>query len=286
MKTLGLNLRQLQVFLRVAELGSISRAAEVLGTSQPQVSRTIADVERRLEAKVFFRTPEGLELTPTGRVLHRFAQQTLSLLYEAEATLGEQSDVPACPLHVGVHPALLEYAMTGVRAFNEEYPDLPIHVEVAGGHTLFEMVHRQQVALGLVVGTSTLFPRDVQNRYLGEQRWALLVPPGDTERPLEELDLVLPPEESWERLVLEDRVTLPHPRVEAATRDVRAACAMARQGFAAFLPLHCTRTGLEPHPATPPFELEVSAVRPPGGRYPVSVRAYLRLLGSLNLADY
>ncbi|WP_456411188.1 LysR family transcriptional regulator [Oceanithermus sp.] len=286
MKTLGLNLRQLQVFVKVVELGSVSRAAEALGSSQPQVSRTVADIERKLDTKVFFRTPEGLELTPTGRVLYRFAQQTLSLLYETEVSLDEQVDVPACPLFVGVNAAVMSYAMAGARAFHEEYPTLPIHVEVASGHALFEMVQRQQVALGLVVGSSLLFPRDVQNFFLGEQEWALLVPEGQQERPLEELDLILPPEESWEWLVLEERIPLPQPRIQVSARDVRAACALAQEGFAAYLPLHCSRVGLVPHAQQPRFSLEVHAVRPPGGRYPVSARAYMRLLSGLDLSRY
>ncbi len=286
MKTLGLNLRQLQVFLQVVELGSFSRAAEVLNVSQPQVSRTVADIERKLQTKVFFRSPEGLELTPTGRVLHRFAQQTLRLLYETEVSLGEQVDVPACPLHLGSNAALLNYAVAGVRAFHEEYPELSIYIEVAGGYALFEMVLKQQVALGLVVGAGSLMPREVQNTYLGEQEWGLLVSAPHLQVEPGELPLVLPPEESWERQVLEYRTTPPEPRIQAAARDVRAACAMAQQGFAAFLPLHCERVGLRRHPAVETFGLEVHAVRPPGGRYPVSARAYLRLLGGLDLSEY
>ncbi|WP_457630003.1 LysR family transcriptional regulator [Oceanithermus sp.] len=286
MKTLGLNLRQLQVFVRVVETRSFSRAAEELGVSQPQVSRTIADIERKLRTRLFFRTPAGLELTPTGVVLHRFARQTLDLLYETEVNLDEQAGVPACPLHVGSDAALLNYAVAGVKAFREEYPELPVYLEVAGGYELLELVSRQQVSLGLLVGPGEMLPRNVTGAYLGRQEWGLLVGPDGLETDPAELPLLLPPEGSWERQTLERQVELPQPRVPALARDVRAACALAAEGFAAFLPLRCRETGLVLHAALPPFELEVYAVSPPSGRYPVSARAYLRLLGGLDLGDF
>ncbi|HGY09537.1 MAG TPA: LysR family transcriptional regulator [Oceanithermus profundus] len=284
MKTLGLNMRQLHVFVRVVEAGSVSRAAEVLGTSQPQVSRTIADIERKLGSQLFFRTPEGLELSPTGRVLHRFAQQTLSLLYETEASLGDQEGVPSCPLVAGVHPAVLPYAATGIRAFREEYPDLLTRVEVADGYAILDLVRRQRVALGVTVGSAAALSGNLRSYFLGEQPWALLTTEAVSEHDLDEIDLLLPPEESWERMVLEDRIELPSARSLIEARNVYAACALAHEGFAAFLPLHCARVGLVPHPAVAEFTLEVHAVRLTTGRYPVSSQAFVRLLSAMDMA--
>jgi len=283
---LQLNFRQLQVFLHVAELGSVSRAAEKLGTSQPQVSRTIGDIERRLGETLFFRTAEGLELTPSGSLLKRFASQMIQLLHEAESELHDNIGLPACPLLLGVMPSLASYAAVGARAFSEEYPDLPIQLRQETGHSLLELVQRQRVALGLVVGFSDFIPHSMELHLLGKQRWGLFTRPEDRKRPLEDLNLVLPLEESWERLVLESRVELPQLQIEAVATGGKIICELARQGFAAFLPFHCAATGLELHPAVEPIDFEVMAVRLENSRYPLSSRAFLRLLSSFDPAEF
>jgi len=276
----------LRVFLHVAELGSVSRAAEVLGTSQPQVSRTIRDIERRLGETLFFRSAEGLELTPSGNLLKRFASQIINLLHKAESELDDSTGLPACPLLLGVVPSLVRYAAAGVRAFSEEYPDLSIQLRQETGHSLLEMVQRQRVALGLAVGFSDFIPHGMELYLLGKQRWGLFARPEDKKRPLEDLNLVLPPEESWERLVLESRVGLPQLQIEAVATGDKIICELARQGFAAFLPFNCAATGLELHPAVEPIDFEVMAVRLENSRYPLSSRAFLRLLSGFDPAEF
>jgi len=63
--------RLIEYFLRVAELGSINRAATDLRLSQPALSRHIALLEHQLRAKLFTRTRGGVQLTEAGTLLRR-----------------------------------------------------------------------------------------------------------------------------------------------------------------------------------------------------------------------
>ncbi|MDQ7071907.1 MAG: LysR family transcriptional regulator [Rhodobacterales bacterium] len=58
-----------QVFLTVAETGSLSAAARALGASQPTLGRQIRQIEAKLSAELFTRQPRGLTLTDTGQAL-------------------------------------------------------------------------------------------------------------------------------------------------------------------------------------------------------------------------
>lgn len=64
-----MNLQTLDYFLRVAELGSINKAAADLQLSQPALSRHIAALEREMAAPLFRRTPAGVIPTDAGRLL-------------------------------------------------------------------------------------------------------------------------------------------------------------------------------------------------------------------------
>lgn len=76
--------RELRYFVAVAEEANVSRAAERLQMAQPPLSRAITQLERRLGARLFERTPHGMTLTAAGEVLLREARAALAALEAAE----------------------------------------------------------------------------------------------------------------------------------------------------------------------------------------------------------
>ncbi|MFE2095191.1 LysR family transcriptional regulator [Streptomyces sp. NPDC059460] len=68
----------LQYFTNVALLGSVSRAAEKLGVTQPTVSRQLASLESELGTRLFTRASTGLDLTPAGRSFLPVARDILA----------------------------------------------------------------------------------------------------------------------------------------------------------------------------------------------------------------
>ena len=89
-----MDLRGIRAFVRVAELGSITRAARELGIVQPALSRHIQRIEVELGAQLLTRLPRGVQLTLEGRrflqhsrrILHEVAQAASTLCAEAECT--------------------------------------------------------------------------------------------------------------------------------------------------------------------------------------------------------
>lgn len=64
-----MNLKQLEYFMHVAELGSFSKAAMVLDVAQPALSRQVRGLETELRQQLFLRNGRGVALTEAGRRL-------------------------------------------------------------------------------------------------------------------------------------------------------------------------------------------------------------------------
>jgi DNA-binding transcriptional LysR family regulator len=89
--------RQLRALLAVVEAGTFTGAADLLGTSQASVSRTVAALERTLGARVLHRTTREVALTPLGRQVAGHARRVL----EEVAAIRRAADPAGAELRVG-----------------------------------------------------------------------------------------------------------------------------------------------------------------------------------------
>ncbi len=80
-----MNLRQLESFVRVAELGSFSKAARLVGIAQPALSRQVRLLETDLRESLLLRNGRGVSLTPAGRRLFEHGVQILQQVTQARA---------------------------------------------------------------------------------------------------------------------------------------------------------------------------------------------------------
>ncbi|HET9700812.1 MAG TPA: LysR family transcriptional regulator [Burkholderiales bacterium] len=87
-------LRAMTAFVAIADRGSLTAAADVLGTSLPSVVRTLAALERELGARLFTRTTRRIALTEEGRDYLDRARRVLAQVEDAEAALSARHVIP------------------------------------------------------------------------------------------------------------------------------------------------------------------------------------------------
>lgn len=120
-----IRMRHLRCFRAIARHGSVTRAAEALGTVQPSVSRSLRELEELLDAVLFDRTPTGLVLTDPGRTFLAFVSNGMGQIDRGvEALRGQMAGdrIVAYAL-----PNVVRTIMPGaVRRFKSLYPDIVV----------------------------------------------------------------------------------------------------------------------------------------------------------------
>lgn len=99
-------LRELRLFLAVARSGSLLRAADDIGLTQPALSKAIAELERSLGVRLFDRSNRGVAPTPHGEILLRHATGVFEELRQAVDEMGFLTDASRGNLRVGATPTI------------------------------------------------------------------------------------------------------------------------------------------------------------------------------------
>ncbi|MBE7369572.1 LysR family transcriptional regulator [Ramlibacter pallidus] len=92
--------KAMQIFVRIADAGSLTGAARELGSSLPAVVRSLAAYEAQLGARLFHRTTRRITLTEEGRQHLERCRQLLAGLDEAEAALRAETSAPTGHLQI------------------------------------------------------------------------------------------------------------------------------------------------------------------------------------------
>lgn len=123
---------EIQLFVQVAETGSLSRAAQALGLSNAAASRHLQALEDRLAARLVERNTRRLYLTDTGQEFFSRAKALLADLKDAEDAVNASTLNPTGTLRI---TASLSFSMQHIaplmRAYTERYPNVSVHVEAA-----------------------------------------------------------------------------------------------------------------------------------------------------------
>jgi DNA-binding transcriptional LysR family regulator len=171
------DLRQLEVFARVVEMHSFSRAAEALHLTQSTVSEHVRLLEEEVGARLFDRL--GRETLPTraGDLLFGYAQRMLALRVEAIQGLQQFLGQIAGALTVGASTIPGEYVLPPlIGAFREKFPRVSIALQIADTRGIVEAVLDGRVELGLVGARPD--QRALQAVELMPDELVVVVPPG------------------------------------------------------------------------------------------------------------
>src|SRR6218665_2239953 len=243
-----MDLRQIEYFVRVAELGSFTRASVVLGIAQPALSRPVRLLEGGLRQSLLLRPGRGVwggeggGATPTeaGQLLLKHGRSILHQVARAREELGRVRGALAGRVAIGLPPSIAKVLTVPLtRAFRAQLPDAALAISEGLSVAMQELLTTGLLDIALLYNTASgpgmettaLMEEDlflVQRRSPGQPDAEALA---QAPLPLDELSrfpLVIPTRPNALRMLVES---------ELAARGQRPQISLEIDGGAAILDL-------------------------------------------------
>jgi len=146
-----MEISQLRTLLHVAELGSLSKAAERLHIAQPALSRQVRLLEAELGVPLFVRHGRGMVPTEQGREVLKHAQRVIAELDEIRASTA-QVDVPLSGrVAIGFPPTVADIiSVPLVAAFGKAHPQAELRLVGAYTGYLLDWLHRGEIDVAVI----------------------------------------------------------------------------------------------------------------------------------------
>ena len=172
-KGAGMELRSLHYFVRIAELGSITRAAAHLHVAQPALTRHVQRLEDELNVALFTRANRGVRLTEAGQKLLDGATRILRDIERTGDEIRAQDAHPSGKIILGITPTLCPVLVPDLLArMRRDYPMIELKVMHAGMVRLEEFVIDGRVDIALLSELSR--SRLIQSTRLAEEEMVLV----------------------------------------------------------------------------------------------------------------
>jgi DNA-binding transcriptional LysR family regulator len=210
------DLRRLEIFAKVAELGSFSRAADSLFLTQPTVSEHIRALEDELGVQLLDRLGRGAAPTRAGQLFLGYAQRILALSREARQAIDHFQGRMSGELVVGGSTIPGEYLLPAlIGAFKTKYPEICVTLLIGDTRQVTEWVEEARAEVGVIGAKPT--SRALDSRELTTDELVVVVPAG---HPWAARDAITLAELRGEPIVMRERGSGSREAVERALESI------------------------------------------------------------------
>ncbi len=157
-------------FLKVVKVGSFTKAAEILGYTQPAMSQMIASLENELSIKLLYRSRYGVRLTPEGERLLPSIQSSVAQFQSMQNIASEIRGLDSGVVRIGTISSIsCHWLPPVIRQFWEKYPNVQLIVHQGDYTTIPEWVRTGELDFGFVTpdaveGTDCRFLKTGEHR--------------------------------------------------------------------------------------------------------------------------
>lgn len=147
-----MELRQLEYFQMASHLHNITRAAERLRVSQPNITVAIKKLEAELGIQLFDRSQKQLLLTPEGKIFLTRIELALRNIQDAVLEVNDYKQLQKGTIKIGIPPMMGAYLFPKIfSSFQKHYPHLDIFLQEEGSVSIREQLERDELDFGIII---------------------------------------------------------------------------------------------------------------------------------------
>lgn len=241
---MDINLELYKVFYYIVKTGSISKASENLFISQPAVSQSIRNLEKKLGGKLFLRTPKGTMLTPEGQVLFNYIEPAYNMILAAENKFTEAINLGNGEIRIGASDMTLKFFLLPyLEEFHRLYPKVRIKVTNGPTPETISFLKSGAIDFGVVSlpisddsALETINVMEIQDCFIASNRFATLASGKIHLKELAEYPVIMLEKNTSTRKYIDDYLSLNNvkiiPEIELATSDLLVQFARRGLGIA------------------------------------------------------
>ena len=151
MPAIDFSFRELEIFCKVVELESFSKAAEAVFLAQASVSERIASLERKIGVRLLDRLGRKVIPTAAGELLHKHATLLLEMKETAKLEIESFLGLEQGEISMGGSTIPGEYILPDlISRFNQKYPHLSVNLTIADSNEIEHRVLAGELELGVI----------------------------------------------------------------------------------------------------------------------------------------
>ena len=153
--------RALKYFLAVAREGSITKAANSLGLTQPNLSRQINILERDIGKKLFNRSNYKIKLTSEGILLKKRAEEIIDMIEKTRAEFKSSDKIIAGDIRIGGGEThAIELITKIMRNIQKDYPNIQYHLHSGNSDDVSEKLDKGLLDFGILIEPAGILKYD------------------------------------------------------------------------------------------------------------------------------
>ena len=144
--------RKLANFVKIVDIGNITKAAAALHIAQPALSQQVASLEAEFKQQLLVRGKQGVTPTAAGLTLYRHAMAILPLVDRTREAVAASGATPRGRVSIAIAPHSMAATLAPaiVRAVRERYPEIVLHITEIFGGVLSEAVISGALDIALI----------------------------------------------------------------------------------------------------------------------------------------
>ena len=278
-----MSLKKYEAFVRTVELGSLTKAAQSLGSTQSRISHILNDLEEEYGFRLMHRSRGGIELTEAGRLLLPRMQAIVQKEQELSECVAEIRNADAGTVRLGVFTSVAVHWLPGmIRAFQAAHPKAQLEMRSGDYHDVEQWLREGSVDVGFITLPG---PAGMQTIPMAEDPLVVILPKGHRLAQLSQIPSSELGEDPFISLLQSSAHDIHRaldnagirPNIKYTTKDDYAILAMVEQGLGiSIVPQLLIRgrtQNLEVRPLIPTASRTIALSIPQGEALPV-VRAF------------